>query len=95
MYTLSDTIQYQNSHSNYGIGLKSLELVEGYDYQIQIPATGQVFRISGIVKPDETREYMCGKSYTCRTFISEYAVVGGEYWTEIDLDMTRYLMLRK
>ena len=95
-YSLADTTSYVETQP-VGIGFKSLWLRGDYDYEIIIPATAQTFRVSGIVEPNVTQEFLCsGRGrYTCGVPIVEFSLTGGDYRLLRYANLPAYLQLQK
>lgn len=75
-YTLADTVHY----ADIGVGFRGLSLHVGYDYEITIPATQQVFRISGMTETTEVQDINCAtKNRVCVVPPTPgYTIAGGD-----------------
>ncbi|HYD22589.1 MAG TPA: hypothetical protein VEB40_14000 [Flavipsychrobacter sp.] len=96
-YTLADTVHYSDYHHDYvGTGFKDVRLVPGHEYEIEIPATQQVFRVWDIIETDVVMNFDCDmKNKYCYQSPKSISVSGGDYSKDQYYYYPVYLRLKK
>jgi hypothetical protein len=87
LYTLADTAHYfvnqGGNWANVGFGFKGLKIQPGDEFEIEIPATGHLFRISEVVEADITSLLDCSLPVkACSVAPGSITVSGGKYARE-------------